>query len=101
MSTPGNTDWTTRFLTEESAPKSEVAAEDNPAEAKVRRTEKNNLVRPVIKAATYRLPADVFELIDAEIAAEAAEGNRLTKDAAITRAVRKAYGKPTRKRAEH
>lgn len=101
MSTPATNNWVKSFTSPESAPKNQVDTEDNPPEAKVRRTEKNNLVRPVIKAATYRLPADVFELIDAEIAAEAAEGNRLTKDAAITRAVRKAYGKPTRKRAEH
>jgi hypothetical protein len=90
--------WAAGFQKPESAPKSAVAAEDNPPELKVRRTEKNNLARPIKKAATFRLPPDVFELVDAEIAAEAELGNRLTKDDAITRAVRAAYGKKARRK---
>jgi hypothetical protein len=90
--------WAAVATRQESAPKSVVAAEDNPTEPKVRRTEKNNLARPIKKAATFRLPPDVFELVDAEIAAEAALGNRLTKDDAITRAVRAAYGKKGRRK---
>jgi hypothetical protein len=90
--------WATVATRQESAPKSVVAAEDNPPELKVRRTEKNNLARPIKKAATFRLPPDVSELVDAEIAAEAELGNRLTKDDAITRAVRAAYGKKARRK---
>jgi hypothetical protein len=52
-----------------------------------------NVTRPVKKADTYRLPLDAHALIRAEIADAAENGNRLTKDDVVTKALRALYGK--------
>lgn len=56
-----------------------------------------NVVGPVKKAATYRLPMDVFELINGAIQEAAANGDRLTRDEAVTQAIRYFYGKRRRR----
>lgn len=99
MSPQASGNWADKFTRPESAPKAAVEAEDNPTSPRLRRTEKNKLARPVKRAATFRLPPDVFELIDREIEAEAEAGNRLTKDDAMAYAVRAAYGKSAKRRS--
>lgn len=49
------------------------------------------------KAATYRLPLDAIQLIEDARTAAAEEGNRLTKDDAVTQAIRWYYGKRRRR----
>ena len=48
-------------------------------------------------AATYRLPPDVHELIDRAREEAAANGDRLTKDDAVTAAIRYYYGRKRRR----
>jgi hypothetical protein len=59
----------------------------------MRQTEKLKLTRPTVKAVSYRLPEDAVTLIDAAVAQAAIKGDRLTKDAAVTAAIRAHYGK--------
>lgn len=49
--------------------------------------------------ATFRLPPDVFEYIDQARDEAAARGDRLTKDEAITMAVRAFWGKKRQRRS--
>jgi hypothetical protein len=58
----------------------------------MRQTPKLNLPRPSVRAATYRLPEDAHALIEAAVARAAIKGDRLTKDAAVTAALRGFYG---------
>lgn len=86
--------WTSLVTKPETAPKEvDVAPEETLSAPTTTRTQKYNVTRPVKRAVTYRLPLDVIALIEAEIFAEAEAGNRLTKDDAVTRAVRASFGK--------
>jgi len=58
----------------------------------MRQTDARKLTRPSVRAATYRLPEDVHVLIEAAVARAAIKGDRLTKDAAVTAAIRGFYG---------
>jgi hypothetical protein len=49
------------------------------------------------KATTLRLPLDVLQLIDEARTAAAEAGDRLTKDEAVTQALRWYYGKRRRR----
>lgn len=60
-------------------------------------TTPTGLVRPKRKAATYRLPQDALDIISQAVADEAMLGNRLTRDAAVTEAVRE-WGKKRARR---
>jgi hypothetical protein len=51
-----------------------------------------NVQRVDKRPASYRLPPDVIELIDQARAEAAARGDRLTKDEAVTMAVRSFWG---------
>ena len=51
-----------------------------------------NVQRVDKKAATFRLPPDVFEFIDQARNEAAARGDRLTKDEAVTMAIRSFWG---------
>lgn len=57
-----------------------------------------NVQRVNKKPASYRLPPDVIELIDAARNEAAERGDRLTKDEAITMAVRSFWGKRRQRR---
>lgn len=87
-------DWTALVTKPESAPKiTDDAPEPAAAPAaapggNVVVTEVHQLVRPKVKAATFRLPDDARQAIDDAIAEAAARGDRLTKDAAVTDAIR-------------
>jgi len=56
-----------------------------------------NVKRVDKKAATFRLPPDVLELIDNAREDAANNGVRLTKDDAVTAAIRAFYGKGRRR----
>lgn len=56
-----------------------------------------NVKHVVKKAATFRLPPDVHELIDQAREEAAANGDRLTKDDAVTAAIRAYYGRKRRR----
>lgn len=58
-----------------------------------RKTAKYNVTRPVKKADTFRLPLDAHKLIRAEVEAAAENGDRVTKDDAVTYALRHTFGK--------
>jgi hypothetical protein len=58
-----------------------------------------NVIKVAKKAQTFRLPQDVFDLIEQAQAEAAAAGNRLTNDEAITQAVRGYYGGRRRRRS--
>lgn len=87
-------DWTALVAKPEAAPKREVEDREPVAAPAVAHapnvvvTEVHQLVRPKVKAATYRLPEDARQIIDDAIAEAAANGDRLTKDAAVTDALR-------------
>jgi len=91
-------DWTNLVTRPESVPRAEAEHDEVPAAeretyaerepAPVVHTQVNQLVRPATKAGTFRLPLDAHEIINQAIAEEAALGNRLTKDAAVTDALR-------------
>lgn len=57
-----------------------------------------NVQRVNKKPASYRLPPDVIELIDTARNEAAERGDRLTKDEAITMAVRSFWGKRRQRR---
>ncbi len=48
---------------------------------------------PAKRAATYRLEEEVLDMVDAAVVDAIDKGKRLTKDAAVAYAIRKAYGK--------
>lgn len=89
----GKSAWTSLVTKPESAPKDVIDEPKAAPTARTTTTKTYNVTRPVKKAATYRLPQDALDLIEAEISAEAEAGNRLTKDDAVTRALRATYGK--------
>jgi hypothetical protein len=109
VSKPAASNWANLFGQPEKAPKEGVQAEDlataaapapapavapAPAPSTTTRTSaRYNVTRPVKKADTYRLPLDAHALIRAEIADAAENGNRLTKDDVVTKALRALYGK--------
>lgn len=81
--------WAQAMQKPESAPK--------PAAEPAVTTTAGGLALPVKKAATYRLPLDVHEILRTAIAEEAQRGNRLTLDAAVTDAIRE-WGKARSRR---
>lgn len=85
MATKKGSDWAKKAIGKpETAPT--IAHEGNTT------VTATGLVRPVRKPSTYRLPQDALDIIAQAVADEAALGNRLTKDAAVTEAVRE-WGK--------
>lgn len=85
-------------LREDSAqPDTEALASKAPATpaaaSSTRTTARYNVTRPIKKADTYRLPLDGHALIRAEIGAAAENGDRLTKDDVVIKALRTVYGK--------
>ncbi len=101
------TDWSAAFSKPETAPRSLEAVPDDAAEAappasKPRRQGKPrgpyNVKKVDKKAATFRLPPDVLELIDNAREEAAQSGVRLTKDDAVTAAIRHYYGSSRRRR---
>jgi hypothetical protein len=97
VSKPAASNWANLFGQPEKAPKEGVQAEDSATAAApsttTRTSARYNVTRPVKKADTYRLPLDAHALIRAEIADAAENGNRLTKDDVVTKALRALYGK--------
>ena len=91
------TDWAALAGKRASAPKEEIEREEavqSPATAgnlAVRVTASGKVV-PVTKPQTFRLPIDVLAILAEEKAVEAALGNKLTNDAAVTEALRQ-WGK--------
>jgi hypothetical protein len=69
------------------------SALEKPESPVVRKTVKKNLVRPVLRPATFRLPLDTHALIAAEIAFQAEQGNRLSQADVVTSALRHTYGR--------
>lgn len=97
------TDWSAAFSKPETAPRSMESTSDDDAagvesaesSAPARATKPRgpyNVKKVDKKAATYRLPPDVHELIDRARQESAENGIRLTKDDAVTAAVRNFYG---------
>ncbi len=101
------TDWSAAFSKPETAPRSLEAVPDDaeeaaPPAAKPRRQGKPrgpyNVKKVDKKAATFRLPPDVLELIDNAREEAAQSGVRLTKDDAVTAAIRHYDGSSRRRR---
>lgn len=96
------TDWSAAFSKPETAPRSmESVGDEDAANVEVDETAPARASKPRgpynvkkvdKKAATYRLPPDVHELIDRARQESAENGIRLTKDDAVTAAVRNFYG---------
>ena len=101
------TDWSAAFSKPETAPRSLEPVPDEETEpaapaAKPARQGKPrgpyNVKKVNKKAATFRLPPDVLELIDNAREEAAQSGVRLTKDDAVTAAIRHYYGSSRRRR---
>ena len=101
------TDWSAAFSKPETAPRSLEAVPDEetettPTASKPSRPGKPrgpyNVKKVDKKAATFRLPPDVLELIDNAREEAAQSGVRLTKDDAVTAAIRHYYGSSRRRR---
>ncbi len=101
------TDWSAAFSKPETAPRSVEAVPDEetettPTASKPSRQGKPrgpyNVKKVDKKAATFRLPPDVLELIDNAREEAAQSGVRLTKDDAVTAAIRHYYGSSRRRR---
>lgn len=102
------TDWSAAFSKPESAPRSLEAVPDDEetqtdaAAERPRREGKPrgpyNVKKVDKKPATFRLPPDVLELIDNAREEAAQSGVRLTKDDAVTAAIRHYYGSSRRRR---
>lgn len=101
------TDWSAAFSKPETAPRSLEAVPDEdtetaPPAAKTSRQGKPrgpyNVKKVDKRAATFRLPPDVLELIDNAREEAAQSGVRLTKDDAVTAAIRHYYGSSRRRR---
>ncbi|MBG0716891.1 hypothetical protein G3N18_02155 [Microbacterium sp. 2C] len=105
------TDWSAAFSKPETAPRSLEAVPDEETEtttpttaaaAKSPRQGKPrgpyNVKKVDKKPATFRLPPDVLELIDNAREEAAESGVRLTKDDAVTAAIRHYYGGSRRRR---
>ena len=99
------TDWSAAFTKPETAsrslePVSEVDVDvENAvdvAKPAARRRGPYNVKKVDKKPATFRLPPDVHELIDRARQEAADNGIRLTKDDAVTAAVRHLYGRKRR-----
>lgn len=100
------TDWSAAFSKPETAPRPLEAVTDDETEtetpAKPSRQGKPrgpyNVKKVDKRAATFRLPPDVLELIDKAREEAAQSGVRLTKDDAVTAAIRHYYGSSRRRR---
>ncbi len=101
------TDWSAAFSKPETAPRSLEAVTDQEPEtttpaANTSRQGKPrgpyNVKKVDKRAATFRLPPDVLELIDNAREEAAQSGVRLTKDDAVTAAIRHYYGSSRRRR---
>lgn len=99
------TDWSAAFTKPETASRSlepvsevDVDVENDVEVAKpaARRRGPYNVKKVDKKPATFRLPPDVHELIDRARQEAADNGIRLTKDDAVTAAVRHLYGRKRR-----
>ncbi|MGO2933141.1 hypothetical protein [Microbacterium sp.] len=78
-------DWAALATAPASAPKVEPEIEQSTS---VVVTPNSNLVRPKLKAGTYRLPLDAHAIINEIVEEAAANGDRLSKDAVVTNALR-------------
>lgn len=95
------TDWSAAFSKPETAPRalesdSDPDADGDTSNPPTRRRGPYNVKKVDKKPATFRLPPDVHELIDRARQEAADNGIRLTKDDAVTAAVRHLYGKRRR-----
>ncbi|MBS1699764.1 MAG: hypothetical protein JST25_15355 [Actinobacteria bacterium] len=98
------TDWSAAFSKPETASRSLEPvtkvdvddAEQDLAKPAPRRRGPYNVKKVDKKPATFRLPPDVHELIDRARQEAADNGIRLTKDDAVTAAVRHLYGRKRR-----
>lgn len=94
MAGKNNADWATRFN------RSSTAATDEPAPAapaastrtKPAGTTPPAATRVAKVAATYRFEPDVLELVEAAVQEAAGNGQRLSREAAVSHAIRQTYG---------